>query len=115
MEANQGDHGKNYRAEEDLSNVIVENLLIGSRGIDGLRFFLARCLNVEEGVYWGGYVLFYVHVIAPFYCDTGLFLRSAYSWGSSLISEGRSVYNKGSSSLQLLFAKFCGFLPKMKN
>jgi hypothetical protein len=64
VQTNQGDHGENYRAEEDLSNVIVEDLLVRARGIDGLGFLLVR-FDVEEGIDWVGYVLFGVHVVAP--------------------------------------------------
>jgi len=61
METNKGDHSENNRAEEDLGDVIVENFLVGVRGVQGLGFFLVRCFNVEEGVSLGRYVLFGVH------------------------------------------------------
>ena len=64
VEMQKGDYGQNDCAEEDLSYVIVENLLIHGRRIEGLRFFLGRCFPMD-GVGCGGCVLFCVHVMTP--------------------------------------------------
>jgi hypothetical protein len=67
---------------------------------------------VEDGVYWGGYVLFGVHVISPLLRHRAFPAFGITFMGSSLTSEGSDVYNKGSLFPQLLFAKICGFVPE---
>jgi hypothetical protein len=49
MQTKQGDHGYNDRAEENLSNVIVENLLIGGGGVvEGLGIYLTGCSRIDR-------------------------------------------------------------------
>jgi hypothetical protein len=64
VQTQEGDYSQNDRAEEDLSDVIVEDLLVHGRRIKGLRFFWGRCFPMD-GAGCGGCVLFYVHVITP--------------------------------------------------
>jgi len=66
VETKQGDHGKDYRAEKNLSDMVVQDLLIRARRIVALGLFTVRCFNMGEGFDWVGYVLLNLHVVTPF-------------------------------------------------
>jgi hypothetical protein len=113
VQTNQGDHGENYRAEEDLSNVIVEDLLVRVRGIDGVGFFLVR-FDVEERIDWIGYVLFDVHVVAPLLRHRTFPCVLCIHGGVPSFLRAEVFITKVHLLFNYFFAKICGFLAKRR-
>lgn len=106
VETEKQDGADNDRCEQNLTDVIVEDLLVGTGSVAGM-FLPLRILRKNRAAF-RGYVLFYVHVLTPlvatqnYPCDCNFVFL-----GSSPISRGKGVYNKGSPSLQLFFAIIC--------
>jgi hypothetical protein len=93
--------------EQNLTDVIVEDFLIGTGSIAGMLFPFGNLLR-ESRTGWRGYVLFYVHVLTPLAATQSLPCAcNLVFWGVSPISRGKGVYNKGSPSLQLFSAIIC--------
>jgi hypothetical protein len=106
MKTKQDDDTEDDRGKDNLSDAVVENLLVGVRGVTEVGFLLSRHFNGDDGT--GGCVLFYVHVLDSLFfaaqrfpCGSG----NVYSWGVPPFPGGKGVYNKGSPSLQQLFSK----------
>jgi len=57
-EAEQQDNPEDDRCEKDLTDVIIENLLVGIGGIAERSFFLTRCFRGDDRTDLSGYVLF---------------------------------------------------------
>jgi hypothetical protein len=109
MQAEQEEDAENDGCEENLTDAVVEDLLIGIRGVAEVIFFLSRRLGGRMG--WSGCVLFYVHVLNSLGCNTGLSLHLAQicSRGVPLLSRGKGVYNKGSPLIQGGYCKALRF------
>jgi hypothetical protein len=101
MKPEQEEDAEDNGCEENLTDAVVEDLLIGIRGVAEVILFLSRCFR---GDWMGrsGCVLFYVHVPNSLGCNTGLSLCRAKicSWGVPLFSRGKGVYNIGSPLIQ---------------
>jgi hypothetical protein len=114
MEAEQEDNAEDDRGNEDLADVIVQDLLIRVRGVAEGGLFLRG--DFRGGDWIGGddgCVLFYIHVLTPLAATQNFpCVRADIHGGVPLLSRGKGVYNKGSLSLQLFFAKFCRFISK---
>jgi hypothetical protein len=63
MQAKKEDDAEDDGGEKNLSDVIVEDLLVGVRGIVEVGFFLPGCFWADDGIDRDGCVLFYVHVL----------------------------------------------------
>jgi hypothetical protein len=75
MQTEQKDDAKDDGREEDLSDMVVEDLLVGLGGVAELVFFLAQCFIGHNGSCWYRYVLFYDHVLDSLDCNTEIPLR----------------------------------------
>jgi hypothetical protein len=64
VKTKQDDDTEDDRGKENLSHVVVENLLVCIGGVTEAGFLLSRRFNGDDGT--GGCVLFYVHVLTPF-------------------------------------------------
>ena len=93
MEAEQEDDTEDDRGKENLSDAVVENLLVGVRGVTEAGFLLSRRFNGDDGT--GGCVLFYVHVLDSLGCSAEISLRSQRcSWGVPPVSGARVFITK---------------------
>jgi hypothetical protein len=70
MEAEQQDDPEDDRCEKDLTDVIIEDLLVRIGGVAERSFFLTRCFPGDDRTDLSGYVLFYVHVLNSLGCNT---------------------------------------------
>jgi hypothetical protein len=113
MQAQQDDDAEDDGGEENLSDVVIEDLLVGVRGVVKVRVFLSECFAAEDEIDWSEFVLFYVHVLDSLGWNTEVSLRLAnvIHGGVPVFSRGKGVYNKGSPSLQLFSAKICRLIP----
>jgi hypothetical protein len=113
MEPAQDDRSQDHGRKKNLYDVIIKNLLIGVRRVEGVfmswwlsRCFMGRCLvGLFLKCATRGKVLFCVHVLAPSQGKTRISLESCGSvfTGSSLISKGSMFITKVPLSSQLIF------------
>ena len=91
MKTEQKDDAENNGRQKNLADMVVENLLVGIRGVTDVGFFRARCFAGDDGSGCGRYVLFCVHVLDSLGCNTELCLRLAQrcSWGVPLMFQGQ--------------------------
>jgi hypothetical protein len=105
MQPEQEDDSEDDGGEENLADMIVENLLIGVGSVAEGELLLNWRFSGADGTECGWYVLFYVHVLDSLelqHRDLPAIPQRLFM-GSSPVSRGKGVYNKGSPSLQLLF------------
>jgi hypothetical protein len=103
--------------EEDLGDVVVEDLLVGVRGIAVMVVLSCRLIASAEGFRRGGYVLRCGHSRdnslgsqrRGFPLCSGSALRGEFP----CCSRGKGVYNKGSPAPQGVFSRKKGVLSEM--
>src|SRR6266436_7907222 len=110
MKPKQDDDTEDDCCKENLSDAVIENLLVGVRGVAEVGFLVSRRFPGDDGTECGGCVLFYVHVLDSLklqhrlHRDYPAVPAMFVLLGSSPVSRGKGVYNKGSPSLQQFFS-----------
>jgi hypothetical protein len=61
MKAKQEDNAEDDGGEKNLSNVVIEDLLVGVGRVMKVGVLLRRCFVVDDGIHGSGCVLSYVH------------------------------------------------------
>jgi hypothetical protein len=104
MQAQQEDDAEDDGGEENLSDVVIEDLLVG--------VFLSECFAAGDGIDCSEFVLIYAHVLDSLgweHRDFPAFGPTLFM-GSSRVSKGKVFITKVPPSLQLLSAKICGLI-----
>jgi hypothetical protein len=85
MQPKENDHAKDDGGEQDLSDMVVEDLLVGVGGVAEACLLLSQRFIAGDGTQCLGYVLFYVHVLDSLGDSAEISLRSqCCSWGVPL-------------------------------
>jgi hypothetical protein len=108
MQPEENDHAEDDGGEEDLSNVVVEDLLVGVGGIAEVCLLLSWRFTVAHGTQCPGYVLFYVHVLDSLGCGAEISRRSqCCSWGVPRFPGARVFITKVPLHYNYFFANSC--------
>jgi hypothetical protein len=116
VKTKQDDDTEDDRSQENLSDVVVENLLVGVGGVAELGLRLSRRFTGDNGTECGGYVLFYVHDLDSLGCNAKISLQFRnvfYSWGVPLFPRARVFITKVPPHYNYFFSKLLQiYFPK---
>ena len=113
MQAKEDDQAKDDGSEQDLSDVIVEDLLVGVGCVAEVCLLLCRRFTANNGIQCLGHVLFYIHVLDSLSCSAEISLRSQRcSWGVPQFPGARVFITKVPLHYNNYFAIFCRVISK---
>jgi hypothetical protein len=113
MQSEENDYAKDDGGEQDFSDVIIEDLLVGVGGVAEVCLLLWRRFTADDGIQFLGYVLFYIHVLDSLSCSAEISLQSQRcSWGVPPFPGARVFITKVPLHYNYFFAKFCRVIPK---
>jgi len=106
-QAQEEDDAEDDGGDENLSDVVIEDLLIRVGSVMKVWGLRLRYLVADDGIHCGEFVLFYVHALDSLGWEHRGFpaLGQRLFMGEFPCFQGQGVYNKGSSLPTTTFCK----------
>ena len=108
METKKKDRTNDDRSEQNLTDVIVEDFLVGTGNVSVAIFFPVRNFCGQDRAGFGRYVLFDVHVLTPLIATQSFpCVCNFVFWGVPLFPGARVFITKVPPDYNCFFAIIC--------